>query len=254
MNSAIIYRGPSMLDGKTEIVVVVTGMESASTNAKTGGMVQTYIVIDSLRPADAINSGADAAICGACPHRKQPDGTRSCYVNMATGLNAVGRQMLAGKYPEITPADASRLVAGRAVRLGTYGDPAAVPAHVWRTLIAFAGSHTGYTHQWRSPVASEFRGLCMASCDSEADRDAAKLAGWRTFRVRRLVEGAPEAMTQGEIVCPASAEGGKKVTCEECRLCGGTAKSAKDIAIIDHSPRANAVRRRLAVIQPSMAA
>ena len=48
MNSAVIYRGVSRLDGRTPIVVIATGMESKSTNSKTGGMVQTYIVVDDV--------------------------------------------------------------------------------------------------------------------------------------------------------------------------------------------------------------
>ena len=200
------------------------------------------------RPADAINNGADKAICGACPHRKQPDGSRSCYVNMATGLSSVGRYLLSGRYPEISASEAGHNVAGRAVRLGTYGDPAAVPPEVWRALVAFASSHTGYTHQWRTHAAQGLQGLLMASVDSDAERTLAKLFGWRTFRVRRLGADGPESLSAREIVCPASLEGGHKVQCDGCGLCAGASRPAKDIAIIDHSPRANAARRRLTVL------
>ena len=34
---------------------------------------------------------------------------------------------------------------------------------------------------------------------------------------------------------PASAESGKKTTCENCMLCAGTSKAAKDIVIADHA-------------------
>jgi hypothetical protein len=39
----------------------------------------------------------------------------------------------------------------------------------------------------------------------------------------------------GEVSCPASAESGKKTTCENCMLCAGTSKAAKDIVIADHA-------------------
>jgi hypothetical protein len=38
-NGAILYRGPSLLDG-APIVAIVTGLASTSANAKTGAMLQ----------------------------------------------------------------------------------------------------------------------------------------------------------------------------------------------------------------------
>ena len=69
------------------------------------------------------------------------------------------------------------------VRLGTYGDPAAVPASIWSDLVAYSDGHTGYTHQWRTSPG--LRGLCMASVDSEEEAIEAWALGWRTFRVIR---------------------------------------------------------------------
>jgi len=251
MESAIIWRGTSLLDGVTPIAVVVTGIAHKSGNAKTGAMVQTYILVDGVKPKVAIDDGTDAAICGACPHRKQADtGKRSCYVNLATGLNVVGRQMLAGKYETRSVDEVAVACAGLPVRLGTYGDPAAVPVEVWMRLIRHAASHTGYTHQWRLDAVDAYRQLLMASCDSEADRVSAKASGWRTFRVRAVAEASAPLMA-GEIVCPASFEAGKRTTCERCGLCAGASKGAKvkDIAIINHSTSARAALRKLAVIQ-----
>ncbi len=248
MDSAVIYRGISLLDGVTPIAVVVTGMKHRSNNEKTGAMVQTYIVVDNVKPKAAIDSGADVAICGQCPHRKQPDGSRSCYVNLATGLNVVGRQLMAGKYPDADVETVALACKGRPVRLGTYGDPAAVPLSVWIALTAHASNWTGYTHQWRLAAVSHYAPYVMASCDSEQDRVDAKSQGWRTFRVRSVAESRQPLMA-GEIVCPASMEAGKKTTCERCGLCAGTTKKAKDIAIINHSVSARAQLKKLAVIQ-----
>lgn len=106
--------------------------------------------------------------------------------------------------------------AGRAVRLGAYGDPAAVPAAVWHALVSGAETWTGYTHQWPCGP-SGLRSLTMASVDSVEEREEAKAAGWRTFRVRT----GDQPVEPGEIVCPASKEGGYKSNCAKCGLCQG---------------------------------
>jgi hypothetical protein len=105
----------------------------------------------------------------------------------------------------------------------------AVPAEVWRTLVASVAGHTGYTHQWRTSDA--LRDLCMASCDTAFEQELASAQGWRTFRVMR----AGDRMLPREISCPASKEAGAKTSCALCKACGGTGAKAKaNIAIIAH--------------------
>jgi len=128
----------------------------------------------------------------------------------------------------VAPADLAKTFEGLPVRLGAYGDPAAVPFWIWDSVMSRASFGTGYTHSWRR--FPELAAYCMASCDSLADRPAAKILGFRTFRVRansepRLPEEAP---------CPASAEMGKRTDCANCKLCGGTKVRAKDIVINAH--------------------
>src|SRR6184192_89621 len=101
MNGAILWRGPSRLDG-SPVVVVATGLDAASRNGKTGDMVQVWILVDGQHPAMAVRSGADAGICGNCRHRGTGNGDRTCYVSLATGLGAVGRVLGRGDYPTIT--------------------------------------------------------------------------------------------------------------------------------------------------------
>lgn len=229
MNGAIIYRGPSMLDG-SPIVAIATGLAKGSTNGKTGAMVQTWILHEDVSPVDAINSGADASVCGTCPHRGTTDGAkvkgRSCYVLVFQAPQNVWRSYHRGIYRDASPEDVG---AGRVVRIGSYGDPAAVPLHVWESLTRRSIAHSGYTHQWRA--FPELAPYCMASADTSADRAAAKLLGFRTFRVR----GSTDPLESYEIACPASAEAGHKTTCAECRACGGTsAKARVDVSIIVH--------------------
>ena len=222
----IIYRGASMLDGAPIVVVALTN----STNVKTGNMVQTYILVDNGRsPVDNARELLDASICGDCKHRRGLGG--ACYVNLGQGARAVAAAIVAGNYPADLMA-AQAAAAGRMVRLGTYGDPAAVPANIWRSLLANASGHTGYSHQWQSGKAgADIMALCMASADNEAERAAAKAAGFRTFRVR----AANEAISAGEFICPASEEGSRRKLCAECSACdGGMNTRRADPVIIVH--------------------
>jgi len=236
-NSAVIYAGPSKLDG-SPIVVILSGLTRAPRNEKTGNMLQTWILRADMDPQAAIGAGLDASICGNCIHRGWLDTAvgkwrdRSCYVDVGKAPQAVYRSFAAGRIAARTIAELAPKLAGRRVRFGAYGDPAAVPVHVWEQLATVCSGHTGYTHQWRQAHAAPLSRLVMASADSVADRTAATAAGWRTFRVRL----ATDALQPGEITCPASDEAGKRTTCADCRLCNGTAPGdrRKSIAIINH--------------------
>lgn len=230
-----IYNGPSLLDGTPIMVVALLG----SSNRKTGNMVQTYILRQDMRPTLAVSTGADAAICGDCKHRPANGG--ACYVVVAQGPTVVYKTWVAGKYPAATPSDVGALVAGRMVRLGTYGDPAAVPAWVWEALTEQAAGRTGYTHQWQNPALSadqraRIGKLCMASADNQGEAALARSQGMRYFRIR----SADEPVNQGEFVCPASAEGGMRKLCTTCGACNGTTKSTgASPVIIVHGNKAS---------------
>ena len=226
MQSAIIYKGPSLLAGRP-IVVIAT---YSNRNAKTGRVVQTYILCDDINPLEASKTGADYSICGDCtmrgtptddPARKQAVGRR-CYVNLGQGVLIVWRAYKRGVYQE---GDARAMGRGRFVRVGTYGDPAAAPQAVWDALLSEASTWTAYSHQsgWRPDIA-------MQSADSHTQAVAHWQAGRRTFRV---IADLGELDTANEALCPASKEAGRRVQCTACKLCkGGTA--AKSIAIVEH--------------------
>ena len=246
---AVLYRGPSEFDG-SPIAVIASGF-NGSDNRKTGaGMVQVYIIRADVDPSEASRTGADAGICGACPYRGEFDengimvpSTRACYVTLMHGPRVTYKAFRAGRYLDMTessPDDVADLFAGRMVRLGAYGDPAAVPAQVWANVMRRAAGGTGYTHSWR--LRPDLAAYCMASCDTACERIEARMMGFRVFRV-----ATAEAWTRlaGEVLCPASEEAGKLATCETCKACGGHASKARaDIMIPLHGTGAYAATRR----------
>lgn len=239
----IFYEGPSELDGSPIVGIALF----KSGNKKTGDMVQTYIIRSDVSPVDASRTGLDASVCGSCVHRGEHDetgaliaGTRTCYVVLGQGPSQTFKSLRNHKYSrEFTPG----MFEGKFVRLGTYGDPAAIPFDVWADLLKGTIGHNGYTHQWRE-CDSRFASICMASADTELDREQAKSLGYRTFRTRPDM-----GKLKGEFVCPASDEAGKKLTCVQCKACGGSSSKAKaDVAITIHggtAVTANAKRRGL---------
>lgn len=219
-NGILLWTGASVIDS-APIMVIATGIKGASRNAKTGNLIQTWILRSDIAPHDAIHTGADESICGACPHRGEIiDGKnvgRSCYVTTHQAPLSVYKTARAGKYPALTLEESRAVFAGRNIRLGAYGDPGAVPFDVWESVLSDAARGTGYTHQWKQ-ADSRFARYCMASADNAAEAQAAQALGYRTFRV-----GTPaESMARGEFLCPASEQAGKKTDCATCLACGGT--------------------------------
>lgn len=215
-NGYVLYEGPSLIDGKP-IVMIATGFAGGgSSNRKTGAMIQTWILRSDIEPHEAIKSGEDASICGDCRHRGTGGKQRSCYVVVHQAPLSVYRAYKRGTYPRLPGI---HVFNDRIVRLGAYGDPAGVPFEVLEGAVRNSAGHTGYTHQW-SRCDARLRDLCMASCDSVDEHTAAANMGWRVFRTRDpAMEAAPRL--PGEALCPASAEAGKKLTCEQCLACGG---------------------------------
>lgn len=223
-NGVVLYEGPSLLTG-APIVVIAVGLRTKSTNAKTGAMVQTYILCADVNPMEGLN-GADTAICGGCVHRKNPlTGVRTCYVRIDTGPNNVYKSWKRGIYPTLSDY---AVFTGRPVRFGTYGDPAAVPLEIWANIKAVAGVTTGYTHQWRAKKFAGLSSICQASAETAEDVAKANTKGFGTFRVLPVLEPVPPNVLH----CPASAEMGKVTTCVDCGACDGV--SQRNVAIFAH--------------------
>ena len=226
----VVYRGPSLYNGK-EIVVIVTGLRRKSKNAKTGDMLQTWILYAGSNPLEANKCGDDDSICGTCKHKH----FRSCYVNLCHGPSHIYKAWKRGEYVNIGYKNAAIpwLFAGRDIRIGSYGEPAFVPIEVWNAITGRAAGWTGYSHAWKT-CSTEYKRFCMASCDTVEEADNAKARGWRVFYVRQKNE---ELDTKRFFVCPASAEGGKKVTCKQCSSCrGGNYTGGRCPSIVIHAP------------------
>jgi len=211
-------------------------------------MIQTWIMRKDIKPTDAAHTGADSSICGDCQHRgivvqingKPRNQKRSCYVVIFQAPLNIYNSYRRGIYSDEWN---SETFAGLKIRIGSYGDPAAVPLWVWQRMLALSAGNTGYTHQWRR--APELAAYCMASCDSADDALHARMLGFRTFRVRR----PEEARERSEARCGASNEMGNRTNCASCMACGGTSSKAKaDIVIAVHGSKAlqNAFVRRAA--------
>ena len=257
----ILWQGASLIDGAPVVLVANKFDAAGSQNDKTGAMVQTWILPDpraagiecnGTRPAKImawLKATGARSICGDCPHAwKLNPGTGahekgSCYVREYQAPAATLGGVYRGAYP-IAGVDFPaewiwRIGAGRNIRAGSYGDPAACPADVWRDFLAMASNRTGYTHMWKSAYAGarrnawRMRDLLMASCDSAADYRAAVDAGFRAFYViprDSFDAGAASlysvgAHIDGAMICPASDEfaefHGRKTECAKCGACSG---------------------------------
>jgi len=239
-----------MFDG-ANIVVIVTGLETASANAKTGSMLQTWILSADDAPNALVREGRDSSVCGDCAYKSG----NGCYVRTGEAPLSVYRAFGRGSYQSIAGDLAAIAATGadRVVRIGSYGDPAAVPVEIWEALASRSQAHTGYTHAWRRLADRRWRGLLMASCDLPADRVTASLMGWRTFRVSDDVDAARQA---GEMTCPASAEAGKVRTCADCHACDGTrgdGLTRKDVTIQLHGSASKRARATIASLRMQQA-
>ena len=202
-----IYQGPSELDGK-QIVVIAN---FTSSNVKIGNMLQFWIMRCDINPILATKLGEDKSICGDCKHRD----FGSCYVNLAHGPVHIFDAYHRRRYEYYTPEKLS-FFKDKFLRLGAYGDPAAVPIEIWDNVCSVSKGYTGYTHQWKN-CNTELKKYCMASVDSERELEVAQNMGWRTFRTR-----TPDSViTSNEFACPVSREAGKKTTCDERGACMG---------------------------------
>jgi len=231
-NAAILWQGPSAIDG-APIVVIATGISDSTDNRKTGDMIQTWIMRADIAPNVAVKDGRDSSVCGDCnlrPSKTRPAGRKPCYVKVWQAPRSIYGAFVRGRYAAVAPSEARKLFAGRKLRLGSYGNPSAAPFEMWNEVAIDTAGRTGYIHNWRN-ADSRWAGLCMASVESVSEGIEARKLGYRLFRVNQ--GDSPKA--PGEVSCPASKEAGHKTHCAACLACGGhSSKARADIVINAH--------------------
>lgn len=230
----ILYEGKSVLNGEPIVAIVTAG----SSNRKTGNMLQVWILSQTMDPISANRTGADYGICGSCPLKGKANnnisGTaseRACYVLLQNAPLAVWKKYKRGGYGKVK--NLSKYGAGQFIRLGAYGDPAAIPKRVINELLSNAQGWTGYTHQLdivSRTMQEHLLDTVMISCETLKQAKKVWRRKGRTFRV---VSDISE-LDKNEIFCPATPEGGSKTNCRFCGLCKGRALGGKSIAVLAH--------------------
>ena len=225
-----------MIGDRSPVVGILT---FNSANTKTGPMVQLWILPANQTPLGAVQANDNHGACGSCPLQgRNIDGKqvgRTCYVNLGQAPDGIWHAWKRGRYPAYgSPQDASLVrLKSRGLRLGAYGDPAALPIPLLRRLVKAAHHHTGYTHQIDTMPrrrADSIASICMVSVETAAQRDRMQARGYRTFHVVSSSDFA--AATAGrDIGCPFYSHG---VTCDQCRLCGGSDQRAASIVVVGH--------------------
>ena len=227
----VLYEGPSMLTG-APIVAVLTLKTS---NRKTGNMAQVWILdAGELTPVQLSQAKRDESICGNCIHRQSLGG--ACYVNIGQAPTAVYKAYKNGRYTKYNAETHSHYISTRQVRLGAYGDPAAVPFEVMQAITEQAKGHTGYTHQAaHKSFDTRFMGICMVSADTPKQAAKWQAKGAHTFRVAL----AGDSLADGEVECLADSKG---IQCVDCGLCNGI---QGNVAITVHGTRAKNFKSNL---------
>ena len=139
-NSIPIYR-------TNTIVAAITGTKRKSSNVKLGDMLGLSILVNGVSPMEALRQGLDRIICGQCGHSSKANGgDNTCYVRVEQMPTAVWKSVKDQPIPNIDPAD---IKPGKAIRLGSYGDPGFLPLSLLEAW-TIGRKFTGYSHQWRS--------------------------------------------------------------------------------------------------------
>lgn len=233
--SFVVYRGSSAING-APIVAILTGADGSSANIKTGPMAQLWILAANVAPHEAQKTGDDASSCGDCRLRPanahlRKHNEKGCYVATFQGPRSTWQAHRSTLEDLDGAADMVRR-SDIGVRLGAYGDPAALPeAIVARLARAARGRVTGYTHQWRRKHAGWLKAYCMASTETSRDAAIARASSWRTFRAMPV--GVDVEST--EVLCPSTTKA--MLTCNSCGLCDGkkaAGDSRRSIAIFFH--------------------
>jgi hypothetical protein len=194
---------------------------SGSSNRKTGDMIQTYLLDRETLTTEPKVFGAK---CFDCPM------VDKCYVSRDKMSVRKALARLLGEertsYAHATLAQVLPLLNGRKVRLGTYGDPSALPLSDLKAIVNSAQGHTGYTHFWRE-IDTDYSAYLMASVEDSSAELLAQGLGYRTFRVITK-ETQERNVSSVAVECLNSSAG---LTCADCLLCSGTEGKGRKVSI-----------------------
>ena len=220
--SGIIWKGESQYDN-SPIMLLATGEDKPSSNIKTGAMIQLWILRTDMPPVEAVKQNLDGAVCGECTMRWNSGG--GCYVIPFHYSIMWKKAMTAESW--YTPQQLATLSRKKhlPIRMGAYGDPAAVELWVWQQM-GVMPKGSGYTHQWETADVG-FAELVMASVETLEKKEEANKLGYRTFRI---LNNAAD-LAADEVMCPNYTQGTQFRT---CGLCGGLRSKAKNVAIPMH--------------------
>ena len=219
-----LWEGASLLTGEPIVVIVTMGGNNPKTDNDFRSMVQTWIMLRDTPPHEAVKSGNDEGVCGNCIQRPSVGG--ACYVKTFQAPLSIWRAYKRGNYNNVINLESLR---GAELRLGSYGDPSAVPFDIWRNLIDKVQPRlmTGYTHQMSHKAFDKrMAEVCMISADTPKVALKAHAQGFRTFRMTTDTK----QLLPNEIICPNDTDG---VKCIDCGLCDG-AGDKPNIAILAH--------------------
>ena len=202
--------------------VIFSCVHKASTNTKTGDMIQTYFISKSRINEPKVFGSK----CNSCPIVKE------CYVSRdKLAVRRALKRLINGlstSYQFSTLDQVLELIKGRKLRFGTYGDPSALPLEDVTKITSVLTGWTGYTHYWKS-IDQGYSKFFMASVESLEGELLASTLGYRFFRVLLKKDSVLESMNS--IECPNSTRG---ITCAQCGLCKGKSVNAKSIYIHEH--------------------
>ena len=221
-----------LIHQNSKIQVLAT---SKSTNRKFGAAIQLWIVPRSKTVTDSRRDKSDAKIQGkGCKLASN----KGCYVG-SYYVDATQRAHWRRDETPATVAQIIKLVSGKFVRFGAYGNPSLIPLRIMRLIVKHASGYAGYFHDWHlmTPAkATNYGKYLMASCEPDNRADAQKL-GLRTFTTRNATDPIPG----NDIDCPSS----RGVQCSDCQLCSGTSKKARSISIPIHGYQAKSASRSI---------
>jgi len=207
----IIHRGTV---GGENFVVIAT---MSTTNRKTGNMIQVWILLENIRPTEAVNSGLDAStVCKGCKFASK----NGCYVQVGQAPFQIWKSFKSGLYRELTPANYQYAFGGRSVRFGAYGNPSLLPISKIKAIAKISDGWTGYFHDWKDMHPSTRKAYGQYLMVSTETNDSRKLAEKLKLRYFHVSPIKPKET----IECLSETKG---LTCEKCKLCSGLTKKNK---------------------------